>query len=167
MKNQVLANPFVVGRYVSDDFFCDRKQETDFLRKQIRNGRNVALISSRRMGKSGLVAHFFNQSDVSEEYYTFYVDIYATSSFSEFVYLLGKAIYEQLKPRKTVWAERFFQVISSLRVGFSFMAFRLFRNAGGDRGGDHFRADRGRDRGGDAGSRLPGRCLDAGNIRSS
>lgn len=118
MKNQVLANPFVVGRYVSDDFFCDRKQETDFLRKQIRNGRNVALISSRRMGKSGLVAHFFNQSDVSEEYYTFYVDIYATSSFSEFVYLLGKAIYEQLKPRKTVWAERFFQVISSLRVGF-------------------------------------------------
>ena len=46
------------------------------------------------------------------------MDIYATTSLAEFVYLLGKAIYEELKPRKTRWAEGFFQAIRSLRVGF-------------------------------------------------
>ena len=47
-----VTNPFVVGRYISDKYFCDREQETDFLIKQIENGRNVALISPRRLGKT-------------------------------------------------------------------------------------------------------------------
>ena len=46
------------------------------------------------------------------------MDIYATTSLTEFVYLLGKAIYDELKPKKTVWTERFFQIITSLRAGF-------------------------------------------------
>ena len=50
-----VTNPFVVGRYISDKYFCDREQETDFLIKQIENGRNVALISPRRLGKTGLI----------------------------------------------------------------------------------------------------------------
>ena len=45
MQENVLLNPFVVGKYVSERYFCDRKDETDFLVKQIENGRNVALIS--------------------------------------------------------------------------------------------------------------------------
>ena len=36
---QKLKNPFVVGRYVSDKYFCDREEETIFLKKQIENGR--------------------------------------------------------------------------------------------------------------------------------
>lgn len=115
---QKLKNPFVVGRYVSDKYFCDREEETIFLKKQIENGRNVALISSRRLGKTGLIHHFFTQQEVTKNYYTFFVDIYATSSLIEFVYFLGKAIYEELKPKKTQWTERFFNIISSLRVGF-------------------------------------------------
>lgn len=117
MENK-LKNPFVVGRYVSEKYFCDREEETIFLKKQIENGRNVALISSRRLGKTGLIHHFFTQHDVKENYYTFFVDIYASSSLAEFVYLLGKAIYEELKPKKTQWTERFFNIISSLRIGF-------------------------------------------------
>ncbi len=118
MGTKTLVNPFVVGKYVSDKYFCDREEETAFILKQIENGRNVALISSRRMGKTGLIQHCFNRKELQEKYYTFFVDIYATTSLAEFVYLLGKAIYEELKPRKTAWAERFFQLISSLRVGF-------------------------------------------------
>lgn len=30
-----VTNPFVVGRYISDKYFCDREQETDFLIKQL------------------------------------------------------------------------------------------------------------------------------------
>lgn len=118
MENLTVLNPFVVGRYVSDKYFCDREKETEFLIKQIENGRNIALISPRRMGKTGLIRHCFHQNCLSDNYYTFFVDIYATSSLAEFVYLLGKTIYEELKPKKTVWAEKFFQVITSLRVGF-------------------------------------------------
>ena len=118
MEEAFINNPFIVGKYLSDKYFCDRSEETAFLRKQILNGRDVALISPRRIGKSGLIQHFFNQPDIKEQYYTFFVDIYATTSFAEFVYLLGKEIYEQLKPLSTQWKERFFQIISSFRVGF-------------------------------------------------
>ena len=118
MDNDFVKNPFLVGKYLSDKYFCDRTNETAFLLKQIQNGRNVAIISPRRMGKSGLIHHFFNQPDIKEHYYVFYIDTYSTTSLAEFVYMLGKEIYTQLKPHPTLWRERFFQVISSLRVGF-------------------------------------------------
>ena len=118
MEDFLISNPFVVGKYLSDRYFCDRENDTEFLRKQIVNGRNVALISPRRIGKSGLIQHFFNQPDIQEAYHVFYVDIYATTSLGEFVYTLGKEIYEQLKPQSTVWKEKFFQIVSSFRVGF-------------------------------------------------
>jgi hypothetical protein len=118
MEDFLISNPFVVGKYLSDRYFCDRENDTEFLRKQIVNGRDVALISPRRIGKSGLIQHFFNQPDIQEAYHVFYVDIYATTSLGEFVYTLGKEIYEQLKPQSTVWKEKFFQIVSSFRVGF-------------------------------------------------
>ncbi len=118
MSDIEVKNPFIVGKYVSDRYFCDRLEETEFLRKQIENGRDVALISARRIGKSGLIQHFFNQPDIQEHYYVFFVDIYATTSLAEFVYTLGKEIYEQLKSQPEAWKEKFFQIISSFRVGF-------------------------------------------------
>lgn len=118
MDGIYIKNPFVVGKYLSDEYFCDRVEETAFLRKQIVNGRNVALISPRRIGKSGLIQHFFNQKDIKDNYNAFFVDIYATTSLAEMVYTLGKEIYEQLKPQPTKWKERFFQTISSFRMGF-------------------------------------------------
>lgn len=118
MEENGINNPFVVGKYLDDRYFCDRSEETEFLRKQIFNGRDVALISPRRIGKSGLIRHFFNQTDIKERYHVFFVDIYATTSLAEFVYTLGKEIYEQLKPQKTVWKEKFFQIITSFRIGF-------------------------------------------------
>lgn len=118
METIALMNPFVVGRYVSDSFFCDREEETTFLIKQIENGRNVALISPRRLGKTGMIQHLFHQDSMKQKYHTFFVDIYATTSLAEFVYLLGKAIYDELKPKKTAWTKRFFQILASLRVGF-------------------------------------------------
>jgi len=118
-----IKNPFVVGKYLSDKYFCDREEETEFLRKQIQNGRDVALISPRRLGKSGLIQHFFNQPDIKEKYYVFFVDIYATTSLAEFVYVLGKEIYTQLKPQTTHWKENFFQMIKSFRIGLKVDTF--------------------------------------------
>lgn len=113
-----MRNPFVVGRYVSDEYFCDREKETEFLLKQVDNGRNVAIISPRRMGKTGLIQHLFHREELNERFFLFFVDIYATSSLAEFVYLLSKAIYDELRPRKRAWVERFFSIVTSMRVGF-------------------------------------------------
>ena len=118
MGNNNITNPFVVGKYVSEDYFCDRIEETAFLKKQVDNGRNTAIIAPRRLGKTGLIQHFFAQSDIEKRYHTFFIDIYATNSLSEFVYLLGKEIYKELKPLRTQWAEKFFGTIKSLRPGF-------------------------------------------------
>ena len=118
MINNEINNPFVVGKYVSSDYFCDREEETAFLKKQTDNGRNTALMAPRRLGKTGLIHHFLAQDEIKERYHVFFVDIYATGSLSEFAYLLGNAIYKQLKPLRTQWTEKFFQVITSLRAGF-------------------------------------------------
>ena len=113
-----ITNPFVVGKYVSEAYFCDRVEETAFLKKQVDNGRNTAIIAPRRMGKTGLIQHFFAQTDIEKRYHTFFIDIYSTNSFVEFVYLFGKAIYKELKPLHTQWVEKFFGTIKSLRPGF-------------------------------------------------
>lgn len=113
-----ISNPFIVGKYVADDYFCDRSAETDFLIKQIINGRNVALISPRRMGKTELIHHLMRQPQIAEQYHTFFVDIYATSSLSEMVYLLGKAIYTKLASKPIQWIRKFFSAVTSLQLGF-------------------------------------------------
>lgn len=111
-------NPFKVGRFIAEEFFCDRDNETAALIKHVSNGRNVALISPRRLGKSGLIGHLFQQDFILQNYYTFYIDIYSTQSISELVYTWSKELHNKLKPVKTPWTEQFFKIISSLRVGF-------------------------------------------------
>ena len=34
-REKNLPNPFVIGKYVSDEFFCDREKDTDLVKKQI------------------------------------------------------------------------------------------------------------------------------------
>lgn len=46
------------------------------------------------------------------------IDIYATGSIKELVYILGKHIFNTLKPQGVKFIERFFAMISSLRPAF-------------------------------------------------
>jgi len=116
--NNNLANPFVIGKYLSKEFFCDREQETDFLEKQMLNGRNVTLIADRRIGKSGLISHVFAQQEMQRRFYTVVVDLYATSSLAEMVYTFSNEVYRSVRQQSQSWLDMFFQVISSLRIGF-------------------------------------------------
>ena len=113
-----LQNPFVTGGYVSQEYFCDRGQETIVVIRALTNGNNLAIISPRRMGKTGLIQHCFHQADIGTNYYTFFIDIYATDSLKEFVYRLGKEIFDNLKPKGKHFIDGFFSVISSLRPAF-------------------------------------------------
>lgn len=113
-------NPFITSGYVSAEYFCDRVTETAMLTRYITNGNNVALISPRRLGKTGLIEHCFHQKEIATEYYTFLIDIYATKNLQEFVFELGKGILNTLKPRgKKAW-ELFLDSLSSLRTSISF-----------------------------------------------
>lgn len=113
-------NPFITSGYRSEKYFCDRIEETSTLTKRITNGNNVALISPRRLGKTGLIEHCFHQPDIKNNYYTFLIDIYATKNLQEFVFEFGKSILQGLKPQgKKIW-ETFLTTLSSLRTGITF-----------------------------------------------
>lgn len=62
-----LENPFVVYGYVSPTYFCDSEQETFDLITALSNGRNVTLMSPRRMGKTGLICNAFHQLQQRED----------------------------------------------------------------------------------------------------
>lgn len=114
-----ISNPFVLGKNIPEELFCDRESETKTLIKQITNGRNVAIISHRRLGKTGLIHHCLLQEELASQYYTFYVDLYATSSLADMVQALGNEVYRTLKSRNARFLDRFFAMVQSLRVGFS------------------------------------------------
>jgi predicted AAA+ superfamily ATPase len=66
MKEEI-SNPFVITGYISPDYFCNRINESEKLRKAVSSGRNVTLISLRRMGKTGLLKHFKHQLEKREK----------------------------------------------------------------------------------------------------
>ena len=113
-----LTNPFIISRSIPNHLFCDRKEETSFLVKQVENGRNVVIVSPRRMGKTQLIYHFFEQPEIKDNFQTFFVDIYSATSLQEMCYLFGKTVFEKLKPKKQQNWERFFQTLKSLRTAF-------------------------------------------------
>ena len=113
-----ISNPFITSGYVSNDYFCDREKESKEVIKSITNGNNLAIISPRRMGKTGLIMHCFHQPEISRHYHCFFIDIYATNNLKEFVFKLGKEIFETLKPNGSKFIDGFFSIISSLRPAF-------------------------------------------------
>ena len=119
MDNAVI-NPFLTSGYLNAEYFCDREAETKKLTRLLTNGNNVALISSRRMGKTGLIRHCFAQPKIVRSYNTFVIDIYATKNLGDFVYEMGRQIVNALKPRGKKAIESFVDAVKSLRAGISF-----------------------------------------------
>ena len=117
-----MFNPFVINGIIPDKYFCDRETETDKLLRCIKNQSNVLLTSPRRMGKTQLIRHLYQQDSVSADSHTFYVDIYSTTSLREFVLLLGKEIYTTLAPKGKKVLDTFINVLKSLSGSFGYDA---------------------------------------------
>lgn len=117
---RTLDNPFVISGYEGAHYFCDRVEETAQLSHEIANGNNVALVATRRIGKSGLIEHYFSQPEIGERYYTFFIDIYDTKSLRELVRKLSREILIRLKPFGARAMERFWQTMQSIKSGISF-----------------------------------------------
>lgn len=92
-----IQNPFLLYGYVSPAYFCDREVETGELVSALRNGRNVTLMSPRRMGKTGLIHHVFHRLKQEDDSVTcFYMDVFSTKSLKDFVEVFGRTIVGQL-----------------------------------------------------------------------
>lgn len=114
------VNPFVVTGKIEPEYFCDRVVESARLVKSITNGNNLVLISTRRMGKTGLIRFCYDKEEIRDNYYSFFIDILHTTGLREFIHLLGKEIYETLQPRSKKMAKLFLQTLKSINGKFGF-----------------------------------------------
>lgn len=108
-------NPFITCGEIPSELFCDREQETLRLKKSLLNGNDVVLFSPRRMGKTGLISHTFGDSQIQQEYYTFFIDILHTTSLREFTYFFGKEVFSVLKSKGGQVLDGLVSMLKSLR----------------------------------------------------
>lgn len=116
-----ILNPFIIGKYAGPEFFCDRASEADLLCHNLVNGRNVALMSDRRLGKTGLIEHTFATRLPKEEYYTFLIDIYTAKNLREFIYLLANEMFRVFS-RKQSLLTRLVTFLKSLNLSVTYSA---------------------------------------------
>ena len=111
-------NPFFLAPHTPAPYFCDREKETEDLVSYLGNGSNIALISPRRYGKTGLIYHVFDKLQAGKaKVELYYVDIYSSRNADDFIALLAEAISRTLKKESAV--KNFFKALGSLRPVFS------------------------------------------------
>lgn len=115
-----IINPFVVSGKIPKAFFCDRVNESEQLEKSLTNQLNVVLTSSRRMGKTALVDYVFDRPSIRDEYITISVDILQTTTFREFIYLFGTAVFNTVATRSEKWRKQFVSILKSLSGSFGY-----------------------------------------------
>lgn len=108
-------NPFILSGYVSPEYFCDRETETRKIISALHNGRNITLVSPRRMGKTGLIRHVFNRMEEQHTARCYYVDLYQTDSLPLLVKKLGETVLGSLDTMEEKIIRRVFSFFKSLR----------------------------------------------------
>ena len=114
-----VTNPFIVLGTIPDPYFCDREKETERLVRYLTNGQNVVLHAPRRIGKSKLIEHCFEQPAIKGKYYTIFVDILQTGNLQEFTYEFGKAVFEATASLGDKLMKQFAQTVQSLHTEYT------------------------------------------------
>lgn len=117
-------NPFVIGPRIPRPYFCDRVEEQKLLTSAVINGRNVVLVSPRRMGKTALAyAAIHDSEEIQQDFMIIFFDILQTNSLSEFTYLFGKTIFNALASKSESRLRGFLAALKSLKGCFGFDPF--------------------------------------------
>ena len=90
-------NPFIIREYQGRQFFCDREKETKNIINALQNGRDITLVSLRKMGKTGLIMHIFEELKKKKDFETIYLDIYSTESLKGLINQMATAIFRMKK----------------------------------------------------------------------
>ena len=116
LSNKKLANPFVYQGYESPEYFCDREAETKTLLSHLKNGRNITLISPRRIGKTGLIKNtFYHLKEEENDAICLYIDIFATKNLNDFVEQLGVMVINDIVRKNASFFEKTIAFFSALR----------------------------------------------------
>ena len=116
----ISINPFIVSGKIPEAYFCDRIEESTDLHKSLTNQLNVVLTSSRRMGKTSLVDFVFDKPVIKDDYITISVDILQTTTFREFIFTFGTAVFETVATRSDKWRKMFITFLKSLSGSFGY-----------------------------------------------
>ena len=115
-KHKLLDNPFVYQGYEGPEYFCDREEEVKNIISALDNGRNLTLISPRKIGKTGLINHTFHQiKKENKDAICIYVDIFSTKNLQEFVETLCKAVIEDALDREKSFGSKVMDFFKGLR----------------------------------------------------
>ena len=115
MKKKVV-NPFICQGYESPEYFCDRIEETEIMTSTLYNGRNITLISPRRLGKTGLIWNTFHHiKSENKDAICIYIDIFPTKSQSEFVRILGTAVLNETLSKSKMLGKKMLEMLGSLK----------------------------------------------------
>jgi AAA+ ATPase superfamily predicted ATPase len=116
----IVENPFFVAAYHSPAYFCDREKETKRVTGALTNGRNLTLLSARRIGKTGLIKNAFYQLQKKKDWQTLYVDIMPTDNLNDFIKLLGKAVVEHEWRQSKNYLKKIATLLSGISAKLSF-----------------------------------------------
>jgi len=112
-------NPFLVSGYRGPDWFCDRKTETQTIKRNINNNINTTLFSIRRIGKTGLLQHVLNSYKNNTKTLCLYVDILSSTCLKDLTNLLATVIYNSV-PENKGFGKKITEAIKTLRPQISF-----------------------------------------------
>lgn len=119
--NTSFKNPFILYGYEGPDYFCDRQEETQTIVDAIYNGRNITLISPRRMGKTGLIHNVFHRINREKpDMVTIYIDIYSTRNLQDFTRILAEAVLGRLERTPQKALKRIADIVRSIRPFITF-----------------------------------------------
>lgn len=113
------SNPFILTGYKSPEYLCNRSLESNKLIDAMKNQRNLTLISSRRMGKTGLLMHVFHKITTNKNLSPVYFDIMGTTDLREFVTVFSNAVIKSLSKKESAM-KGFLKKLAALRPSLSF-----------------------------------------------
>lgn len=111
---QKIENPFLISGYESPEYFCDRKAEAADLLTTLKNGRNITLVSPRRLGKTGLIKHIFHQLK-EQGASVIYIDLFPTESLYGFTQAFASAVLGQLDSNPVKALKKVGAILKGLR----------------------------------------------------
>ena len=113
-------NPFVSQGYISPEYFCDRERETELMLSHFENGRNITLVSPRRIGKTGLIKNlFYHIEGQDKNAICLYLDIYATKNLQDFTEMFGSVVFNGFARKEKSFMQKAATLLGSLRPVFS------------------------------------------------
>ena len=113
-------NPFFIAGRIPPECFCDRDVETKRLTGCILNHENVVLTSPRRVGKTELIYHCFDDERLKDEFFVIFVDILHTSSLRELIMELGSGVFKKVARHSDKLMKAFASTLRSLQGSFGF-----------------------------------------------